>query len=152
MTAVEKPATPADLKGNVALVTGAASGIGLAAARRLRAAGARIAVLDLDEDLGVAAAVELGGHFVKLDVGEAEHWGRAITEVVSALGGIDIAYLNAGVTTPEASIANVPDGSYRRIMRANVDGVFFGVRAVTPVIERRGGGGSSPTRRIRSTP
>jgi NAD(P)-dependent dehydrogenase (short-subunit alcohol dehydrogenase family) len=140
MTAVVKLATHSDLTGKVALVTGAASGIGLAAARRLRAAGARVAVLDLDEDLGGAFATELGGHFVKADVGDPDHWARAVTEVTAELGGIDIAYLNAGVVTPEASVTDVPDASYRRIMRANVDGVFFGVRAVTPVIERRGGG------------
>jgi len=141
MTAPENPElTDQDLEGKVALVTGAASGIGLAAARRLRAAGARLAVLDLDKELGAVAALELGGHFVQVDVGEPEDWIRAITEVTEVFGGVDIAYLNAGVTTPQASVAEVPDASYRRIMRANVDGVFFGVRAVTPVIERRGGG------------
>jgi NAD(P)-dependent dehydrogenase (short-subunit alcohol dehydrogenase family) len=141
MTSLENPqVADGELAGKVALVTGAASGIGLAAARRLRAAGARVAVLDLDQALGAVAAAEIGGHFVRADVGDPDDWSRAITEVTGAFGGIDIAYLNAGVTTPEASVSEVPDASYRRIMRANVDGVFFGVRAVAPEIERRGGG------------
>jgi NAD(P)-dependent dehydrogenase (short-subunit alcohol dehydrogenase family) len=141
MTALENSETTAgELDDKVAIVTGAASGIGLAAARRLRSAGALIAVLDLDEERGAEAASELGGRFVKLDVGDSGDWSRAITEVTAHFGGIDIAYLNAGVTTPGSVVTDVSDASYRRIMRANVDGVFFGVRAVMPSLESRGGG------------
>jgi NAD(P)-dependent dehydrogenase (short-subunit alcohol dehydrogenase family) len=135
-------ATPGagELDGKVALVTGAASGIGLAAARRLRAAGARIAVADLDAEGGAAAAEEVGGHFLLLDVGESAAWGRAVAEVEELLGGIDIAFLNAGVVTPGADVTAVTDEQYRRILRANLDGVFFGTRAVTPAMQRRNGG------------
>jgi NAD(P)-dependent dehydrogenase (short-subunit alcohol dehydrogenase family) len=141
MTALETPKEiERDLAGKVAVVTGAASGIGLAAARRLRSAGADVAVLDLDEELGAAAAAGLGGHFVRIDVGEPDDWSRAVSEVTAVLGGIDVAFLNAGVVTAQSVLSEVPDSSYRRIMRANVDGVFFGARAVTPAIERRGGG------------
>jgi NAD(P)-dependent dehydrogenase (short-subunit alcohol dehydrogenase family) len=140
MTPSDNPATDGELTGKVALVTGAASGIGFATARRLRASGAVVAVLDLDEDGGRTAASALDGHYVKVDVGEPADWSRAVTEVTARFGGIDIAYLNAGVTTLESSVTAVSDESYRRIMRANLDGVFFGVRAVTPAIELRGGG------------
>jgi len=132
--------TGGELDGKVALVTGAASGIGLASARRLHAAGASIAVLDLDAGRGAAAAAELGGWFAQIDVGEPGEWARVVAEAEDALGGIDIAFLNAGVTTPQAVVSDVTDEQYRRILRANVDGVFFGVRAVTPALERRGGG------------
>ncbi len=136
-----KPAASrAELAGKVALVTGAASGIGLAAARRLRSAGALIAVLDLDAEGGAAAAEELEGHFVGIDVGEPADWQRAVAEVEEHFGGIDIAFLNAGVVTPEPDVAKVTDEQYRRILGANLNGVFFGVRAVTPPIDRRQGG------------
>jgi NAD(P)-dependent dehydrogenase (short-subunit alcohol dehydrogenase family) len=129
-----------ELHGKVALVTGGASGIGLATARRLRASGAQIAVADIDTEGGVAAAGELEGRFVHLDVGEPTDWQRAVAEVEEHFGGIDVAFLNAGVVTPGADITVVTDDQYRRILRANVDGVFFGARAVTPAMERRHGG------------
>jgi NAD(P)-dependent dehydrogenase (short-subunit alcohol dehydrogenase family) len=141
MTALDNPeATERELDGKVALVTGAASGIGLATARRLRSAGAEIAVLDRDPVGGAAAAEELGGHFVQVDVGDPDDWKRAVAAVEEQLGWIDIAFLNAGVTTPGADVTEVTDEQYRRILGANLDGVFFGVRAVTAAIERRGGG------------
>ncbi|HXY46006.1 MAG TPA: SDR family oxidoreductase, partial [Acidimicrobiales bacterium] len=129
-----------ELAGKVALVTGAASGIGLATARRLRAAGASIAVVDLDAEGGGAVALELDGHFTRADVGEPADWRRAVAETEERLGGVDIAVLNAGVVTPEPDVVKVTDEQYRRILGANLNGVFFGVRAVTPAIERRHGG------------
>src|SRR5207247_5770526 len=65
---------------------------------------------------------------------------RVVTEVEDAFGGIDVAHLNAGVTTGEAAIDAVTDDQYRRIMGPNVDGVVFGTRALVPVMDRRGGG------------
>jgi NAD(P)-dependent dehydrogenase (short-subunit alcohol dehydrogenase family) len=132
--------TPGDLAGKVALITGAASGIGLATTRRLSAAGVRVALCDLDSARGAAEAAAVGGHFIKIDVGEPDEWASAVAEAEEVFGGIDIAFLNAGVTTPEASVTSVPDDQYRRILRANVDGVFFGVRAVVPALDKRGGG------------
>jgi len=97
-------------------------------------------LLDLDAERGAAAASQLGGHFVRVDVGEPDDWGRALAEVEERFGRLDIAYLNAGVLTHEARVTEVTDEQYRRIMRANVDGVFFGARAVVPALERSGGG------------
>jgi NAD(P)-dependent dehydrogenase (short-subunit alcohol dehydrogenase family) len=128
------------LRDKVSVVTGAASGIGLATARRLRQAGAEIVVLDRDERGGEAAAAELGGHFVAVDVAEPADWARAMAQLEERFGGLDIAFLNAGVTTREAVLDRITDDQYRRIVRANVDGVFFGARAVAPGMARRGGG------------
>jgi NAD(P)-dependent dehydrogenase (short-subunit alcohol dehydrogenase family) len=128
------------LSGKVALISGGASGIGLASAQRLHAEGASVVVADLDTAGGERAAAELGGIFVRVDVGDPSDWDRAVTEAVSAFGGIDIAYLNAGVITSEPDITKLSDTQYRRIVGANIDGVVFGARAVVPELERRGGG------------
>jgi NAD(P)-dependent dehydrogenase (short-subunit alcohol dehydrogenase family) len=96
-----------------ALVTGGASGIGAATVRLLEEDGAEVQVLDLSTGF---------------DVSDPEAW-----ESVEA---VEFAYLNAGVTTGEAQIAEVTDGQYRRIMGANVDGVVLGVRRLSRVMER----------------
>ena len=136
-------------EGKVALVTGGASGIGLATAKRLRAEGAAVAIADLDEARGKPAAETIGADFIRLDVSDPAAWTEAVGGVVARHGGLDLAYLNAGVTTYPATgeefiasfeIAELPDESYRRIMGANVDGVVFGARAAVPAIEARGGG------------
>ena len=130
----------AALAGKVALVTGGASGIGLATGRRLRDAGATVVVVDMNEDAGLTAAGELGGTFLAADVAEPADWERVVAEVDRDLGGIDVAHLNAGTSIGQAVIEDLTDEQYRRIMRANVDGVVFGVRAVVPSMARRGGG------------
>jgi NAD(P)-dependent dehydrogenase (short-subunit alcohol dehydrogenase family) len=126
--------------GKVAVVTGGASGIGRATARLLAAEGARVAVLDLDRGGGQVVADEIGGWFLPADVAEPAAWRAAVDSVDGLAGGIDLAFLNAGVTTGQADIAALTDEQYRRIMRPNVDGVVFGVRAVVPSMARRGGG------------
>ena len=128
------------VEGKVAVVTGGASGIGLATARRLAAEGARVAVVDLNEEAGQAAAADVGGWYLRADVAEPADWTVLVAEVERVAGGIDLAYLNAGVTTGESDICSLTDDQYRRIMRPNVDGVVFGVRAVVPSMTGRGGG------------
>lgn len=127
------------LDGKVAVVTGAASGIGFASARRLREEGADLVTVDIDEEGASRAAEELDATAVAGDVSRPELWDDVL-DAVRALGGVDIAHLNAGVTTGRADITELPDDEYRRIMAVNVDGVVFGTRALVPEIERRGGG------------
>ncbi|HVM09690.1 MAG TPA: SDR family NAD(P)-dependent oxidoreductase [Acidimicrobiales bacterium] len=127
------------LDGKVALITGAASGIGLATAQRVAADGARVIVADLNADAGAAVADDLGGSFVRVDVGRADDWARVVDAVQDA-GGLDLAYLNAGVTTQQPDITALTEEQYRRVMGANVDGVVYGLRSVVPLIEKHGGG------------
>ena len=68
-----------------------------------------------------------------------EEWAR-IVGAATKLGGLDIAYLNAGVTTGEEDITKLTDEQYRRILGVNVDHIVFGTRAVVPEMTRRGGG------------
>ena len=119
------------LEGKVAVVSGGASGIGLAAVRLFEKEGARVVVADLVE--GEA------GTFVRADVSRPEDW-AAVVAAADELGGVDVAYLNAGVTTGEPDITALTDEQYRRIMGANVDGVVFGTRAVVPPMAAKGGG------------
>ncbi len=129
-----------ELDGKVALITGAASGIGRATAERLAGEGARICVVDLTDDTGRVVADSLGGHFVQADAGEADEVDAAFAECERELGGIDIAFLNAGIAIGHPDLDTLPDDVYRRIMRVNVDGVVYGARAAIPAMERRGGG------------
>jgi len=134
--------------GKVALVTGAASGIGLATAERLSAEGAQVLLADIDEANGRPAAEKLGAEFARLDVGDPAEWAEVVAQLGARAGGLDIAYLNAGVTTYPATadgladfdIATLDDAAYRRILAVNLDGVVFGARAVAPALVARGGG------------
>jgi NAD(P)-dependent dehydrogenase (short-subunit alcohol dehydrogenase family) len=127
------------LEGKVAIVTGGASGIGLASSRRLAAEGATVVVVDSNGAGADKAASELGGVAVQADVGKVADWARII-DAVRPRGGVDIAYLNAGVTTGEEDITKVTDEQYRRILSVNVDGIVFGTRALVPELVARGGG------------
>lgn len=130
--------------GQQALVTGAASGIGAALARRFAAEGAHVVVTDVDVDGGERVAHEIGGTFCHLDVRDPQEWSTVLTE----LPPIDIAALNAGISTPgrlpveerTAPLADLTDEAYRAILGVNVDGVVFGARAVLPAMVERGRG------------
>lgn len=127
------------LDGKVAVVTGAASGIGRACATRFATEGATVVAVDIAEEAVRAVAADLGGTAVRADVSKTADWG-AVVESVRNLGGVDAVYLNAGVTTDEGDITALTDDQYRRIVSVNIDGVVFGARALVPELVDRGGG------------
>lgn len=133
-------ATASDLRDKVALITGAAGGLGRATALAAAAAGAEVVAVDVDEEGGRAVAQEVGGHFVAADVSVLEDNRRMVAEAVQRCGGIDLVHLNAGV----ASGCGVGDdfdlARYRRAMGVNLDGVVFGTHAVLGELRARGGG------------
>ncbi|HUQ40793.1 MAG TPA: SDR family NAD(P)-dependent oxidoreductase [Acidimicrobiales bacterium] len=122
--------------GTIALVTGGASGIGLATATRLAAEGASVVIVDRNDEAGEKVAADLGGRYFSVDVASAEAWRALVAEI----GHVDFAHLNAGVTTREADVTALTDDQYRRIMGANVDGVVFGLRTLAPSMVDRGRG------------
>lgn len=138
-----------DLTGKVAIVTGAANGMGAATSERLATLGATVVGVDVDDERGEKLFASLGApHFYRhLDVGDLQEWKRTLDAVVDDVGGFDIVHLNAGVMLRPNGTPAFDDpmewwteAAYRRIMRVNVDGVAFGVIASAPHLERRGGG------------
>jgi len=127
------------LDGKVAVVTGAASGIGLACTNRFAAEGATVVAVDIAADAVRWVAEDVGGVAVQADVSRPGDW-LTVVEAVKNLGGVDAVYLNAGVTTLEGDITAMGDDQYRRILSVNVDGVVFGARALVPALIDRGGG------------
>src|SRR5712692_1845652 len=105
----------APLDGKVALVTGAASGIGKATAQRLTAEGARVGVVDLTDDAGREVAESIGGVFHRADVGEPHEIEAAFATCERELGGVDIVFLNAGIGIGHPEIETLPDDLYRQI-------------------------------------
>jgi NAD(P)-dependent dehydrogenase (short-subunit alcohol dehydrogenase family) len=129
-----------DLRDKVALVTGGAGGLGSATCRALAEAGAEVVVADRAEEAGAALAAELGGHFVAVDVSDLDANAAMVARVTEVAGGIDLAFLNAGVTTGCGVGDDFALELYRRAMGTNLDGVVFGVHAVLPALRARGGG------------
>ncbi len=129
------------LPGRVALVTGAAQGIGLETARRLHARGASVALLDLDLARTEAAAAAIGDrtHAIAADVTDAAAMDAAVDEVVERFGGLDIAVANAGVAPPTRPMSVVDNDAFERTVEIDLLGVWRTVRPALPqVIERRG--------------
>ena len=129
-----------ELEGKAALVTGGASGLGLATARALATAGAQVLIVDLDEEGGRTAAEELGGSFFAADVSSLEENMAMVAEAERLFGRLDLVYLNAGVSSGFGLDESFDPAQYRKVMGVNLDGVVFGTHAALPALERSGGG------------
>jgi NAD(P)-dependent dehydrogenase (short-subunit alcohol dehydrogenase family) len=123
-----------------ALITGGASGFGAEVARQLARRGDDVVLLDVDEDGGRRVADELGGTFLACDVRDFDQVMATTAQAEKAYGGIDLFFLNAGISTGCGLDEDFDVAAYRRAMAINVDGVVFGVHAALPVLRRRGGG------------
>jgi NAD(P)-dependent dehydrogenase (short-subunit alcohol dehydrogenase family) len=128
------------LAGKVALVTGAAGGIGSATARALAAEGAVVVAADIDEAGARAVAAEVGGHAIGCDVSRFDDNRSAVELAVEACGGLDLVHLNAGIGSGCGVDGDFDAGLYRRAMGVNLDGVVFGTHFALPALRARGGG------------
>lgn len=129
-----------ELQGKVALVTGAANGIGAAVSRRLASLGVHVVAADVDDDAGAAVAAEIDGIYVHCDVRELSDNEAAVAAAVDRFGGLDLVHLNAGISSGHGLGADFDVASYRRAMGINLDGVVFGMHAALPALQQRGGG------------
>ena len=129
------------LEGRVAVITGAASGLGLATAKRFASEGAHVVVVDMNEDAGVAAAKEVGGIFVKADVTNPEQVEHMYKVAFDTFGRIDIAFNNAGISPPDDdSILTTELDAWRRVQEVNLTSVFLCCKAVIPYMQKQGKG------------
>ena len=129
------------LAGKVALITGAARGQGEADARLFVREGARVVLTDVLDDLGRAVADDLGDAalYLPLDVGDEDAWATTVEGAVDAFGALHVLVNNAGIhhRTP---IEHETTDAFDRVLRINLYGAFFGIRAVVPAMETAGGG------------
>ena len=129
------------LDGKVAIITGAARGMGEAHARRFVQEGARVMVADVLAKEGAAVAGELGdqGFFEPLDVTDIAAWRRVVDATVARWGRVDVLVNNAGIFRI-LSIADTTPEIWERIMAVNTTGVFLGIQSVAPLMVAQGSG------------
>lgn len=129
-------------EGRRAIVTGGASGIGLAVAARLASEGAQVVIWDLSADAMAAAQEKIEGKVLSvcLDITDPDAVDAACRESRSAMGGIDILVASAGITGPNATTWEYPVDAWRRVIDVNLNGLFYCNRAVVPAMLEGGYG------------
>lgn len=127
--------------GKVAIVTGAASGMGRADAELLAREGARVVLADLNEEDGQAAAEAIGAQarFMRLDVSDEDNWQQVVAATVAEFGGLHILVNNAGMMNL-GSVVDTTLEAWRKLMAVNAEGVFLGCKHAIPAMENSGGG------------
>lgn len=136
-----------DLTGKVALVTGGNSGIGLGMAEGLAQAGADVCVWGTNREKNAFAARKLEQHgkrvlALQCDVGDEKQVEQAFTDTLRGLGRVDACFANAGVPPLAPSFVDMTTDEWQRVLRVNLDGAFFTLRAAARHMIERGGGGS----------
>ena len=133
------------LENKVAIVTGAASGIGKKTALLFAREGAKVTVSDINEESGLKVVEEIksaGGEaiFVKANTASVEDNQRVVAETVAAFGSLNIAVNNAGVGSAFAKTAEVDVADWQRVIDINLSGVFYGMKFQIPEMVKAGGG------------
>ncbi len=133
------------LKDKVAIVTGAATGIGLATAIRFAKEGARVVLADIDTHRGEQAVQHIiSAHgqalFIKTDVSREADVAALIATAENEFGGLDTIFNNAGIEQPVTPSEQVTEDLFDRVIGVNLKGTFFGCKHAIPALKRRGGG------------
>lgn len=131
----------ARLEGKVAIITGAAQGMGASHARLFISEGAKVVLTDLNEEKGEALASELGENalFIKQNVTSEADWATVVSTTAEHFGSIDVLVNNAGITVSK-SLLDTTIEDYRRIVEINQVSVFLGMKAVVPTMQKAGKG------------
>jgi NAD(P)-dependent dehydrogenase (short-subunit alcohol dehydrogenase family) len=129
------------LDNKVAIITGAASGIGRATALRFAQEGAKVVVADLNEETGVALASEIGGTFVQVNVADEQSVKSMYDKVIEVYGGIDVLFNNAGISpADDDSILTTELDAWKRVQDVNLTSVYLCCKYGIPHLLARGGG------------
>ena len=134
------------LEGKVALITGAAGGIGRVAAELFAAEGARVVIADVVDDQGAAAVEAIRGRggdvaYVHADISDAEQAAAMVDFAVSTYGGLHVLYNNAGILPPDdGGTLDTPEATWDRVMAVNLKGVWLGCKHGIPALLESGGG------------
>jgi len=133
--------TAGRLDGRTAIITGGGGGIGLATARRFAQEGAKLVVVDVDDESGGRAADEVGGTYVRCDVTDAEQVEAMVARAHETYGSVDVAFNNAGISPPDDdSILDTGLEAWRRVQEVNLTSVFLCCKAVLPYMRAQGRG------------
>ena len=129
------------LHNKVALISGAAAGIGKACAQRFVTEGAKVLVADMAIERGAELARELGPEavFQKLDVSSADSFAKAIEEAIRAWGRLDILVNNAGIALPAVAVQETSDADFDRLINVNLRGCFNGCKLAYPHLKQTNG-------------
>ncbi len=127
------------LEGRVALVIGAARGIGAGIAERFAEEGAKVVIADNLVELGQETAARLDGSFININVSKFEDNQAAVSLATSTYGGLDILVQNAGIY-PWTLIENISPEEWDVVLAVNLKGTFLSARAAFPAMKARGGG------------
>ncbi len=130
------------LQGKVAIITGAAQGMGAAHARRFLAEGAAVTITDIDAERGEALARELGERaaFYRLDVADEENWAAVVDATEARFGPVTALVNNAGIIGSPTRCADLTQAEFQRVCAINQTAVFLGTKHVIPAMIRAGGG------------
>ena len=138
--------TEGRLKGKVALVTGGASGIGAATVRLYAAQGCKVAVTDVNDNIGRGVAEGIGAFYHHLDTTDEGQWKEAVRETVARYGRLDILVNAAGIsgrlggTTKAPKIEEQELANWNQVMDVNSTGIFLGTKHAIPEMRKAGGG------------
>lgn len=128
------------LEGKVAIITGAANGMGLAAAKLFAEEGAKVIATDISSLENIEAIGHPDITAMKLNVVSAEDWDHVVKEALSRYGKIDVLVNNAGIQLGPYGILNTKEEDWDKIMNVDVKGVWYGMRAVIPTMKEQGKG------------
>lgn len=127
------------VRDKVIIVTGAASGLGLADANVLAREGAKVIMTDINPEAGQAHADAIGAHFITQDVSEEASWAQVMDEVDKSFGRLDGLVNNAGIA-PIASIESTTTEVWRRVLGIHLDATFWGCQSAIALMKKTGGG------------